>query len=100
MVLAPSILPATVSIRWPHSSAVTLGAAGAVGTSAARLTPTDRSSANPALSSRGAVVRFNKEESRIFIFVQAVLRFGGAALQHRMAHRSIRNALNVFRYRH
>src|SRR5580698_7211454 len=63
MVLAPSILPPTVSIRWPHSSAVTLGAVGA---SAATLVPTDRRKAKPALKHRAAVGRFNQEESRIF----------------------------------
>src|SRR3984957_2119615 len=82
MVLSPSTLPATVSIRWPHSSAVTLGTAGA---SAAAFAPTDRSSASPALKNR--LVPFIKKESRIIYLVQVVQdlgaqRFAGAALQH------------------
>src|SRR5665213_1629059 len=95
MVLSPSTLPATVSIRWPHSSAVT--PPGAVGASAATLKPTDRRTADPAQKHRAAVVRFNTEESRIFIVIHVVGDLG-AAFQHTAAHRSIRQSRNVIRY--
>jgi hypothetical protein len=44
-------LPAAVSIRWPHSSAVTLGAAGA---SAAEAKPADKSAAIAAVRAPAA----------------------------------------------
>jgi len=49
-----------VSIKWPHSSAVTLGATGA---SAATAMPTDKNAVNPAVSIRAVVEeRFVKKE--------------------------------------
>src|SRR5258708_21315419 len=99
MVLSPSTLPAAVSMRWSHNSAVTLGAAGA---SAADANPTDRRTATPAVSTRVAAVRFikavrfSKEKSRIFVCHPSEGATLGAALQHRPARRSIGQGRNIF----
>src|SRR5258708_1131813 len=93
MVLSPSTLPAAVSMRWPHNSAVTLGAAGA---SAADANPTDRRTATPAVSTRVAAVRFIKEKSRIFVCHPSEGATLGAAFQHRPARRSIGQGRNIF----